>query len=401
MVPQMKSNEPLRNDLTKDPAPVRLTPADLGIGLLFDAIREAVIAADATTGRIVLWNPAAQAIFGYSADEAIGMLIEDLMPDEMRENHRRGLAKYAATGQGALIDSHQLLDLPAVTKDERPISIEMTLSPLSDPRQQGARYALAIIRDVTERRRSGEATEAALKREQEATDRLRALDEMKNSFLTAVSHDIRTPLAVILGLGVLLQREDELSVEQRKEFITKLVESARRLETLLTDLLDVDRLSRGTLDIHPRPVNLGLLAKQVAEETYLEKHNLKLQYEPVMAFADPARVERIIENLITNAGKHTPSGTEILLSVKREGDGVLISVDDSGPGIPDAHKLEIFLPFNRIDQNDPNPGPGLGLAMVDRFAKLHGGKAWVEDRPGGGAAFRVFLPRALPEERRA
>jgi PAS domain S-box-containing protein len=135
-------------------------PQDLGIGHLFERVRDAVIVADAHTGRIVLWNSAATEIFGYSVSEALEMNVEELVPERLKVQHRGGLARYRETGHGRYIDSRELLELPAVRKTGEAIRIEMSLSPIEPTRDVGdedRRYALAIVRDITERKRTEEA----------------------------------------------------------------------------------------------------------------------------------------------------------------------------------------------------------------------------------------------------
>jgi signal transduction histidine kinase len=109
--------------------------------------------------------------------------------------------------------------------------------------------------------------------------------------------------------------------------------------------------------------------------------------------ADAPKLERIIENLIVNAAKHTPAGTTVWVRLRAQDDGVLLLVEDEGPGVPAQLREQIFQPF-RQGRNiaDHAPGSGIGLALVAQFAGLHGGHAWVQDRPSGGASFRVFLP---------
>jgi signal transduction histidine kinase len=108
---------------------------------------------------------------------------------------------------------------------------------------------------------------------------------------------------------------------------------------------------------------------------------------------DAAKVERIVENLLANTARHTNEEAGIWVRVAPEGDGVMIAVEDGGAGVPDDLKEAIFEPFRQGPQRSHHsPGVGVGLSLVARFAELHGGRAWVEDRPGGGAAFRVFLP---------
>jgi signal transduction histidine kinase len=121
--------------------------------------------------------------------------------------------------------------------------------------------------------------------------------------------------------------------------------------------------------------------------------------EPITATVDASLVSRIIDNLLGNALKHTPSGTRVLLSVRAEGEDLLIVVDDSGPGVPDELRSSIFEIFDRGGK-DPSgvAGMGVGLSIVSQFAAVHGGKAWVEDAPGGGASFRVLLPGCVVAE---
>src|SRR4028119_1394536 len=135
-----------------------LAPRDLGMGHLFESVRDAVIVADANTGRMVLWNPAAEAIFGYSAAEALGMSVEELVPDYLKGRHRAGLAGYRDTGHGRYIDSDTVLDLPAVRKTGEEIHVELTLSPIEpvDGAAAEGRFVLAIVRDATERIRAEE-----------------------------------------------------------------------------------------------------------------------------------------------------------------------------------------------------------------------------------------------------
>src|SRR5918998_2982093 len=138
----------------------RLRPEDLGFGRLFERIQDAVIVAEAGTQRIVLWNPAAAKMFGYSVSEAMKMRVEALVPEPLKTAHREGIARYAQTGRGPYVDSDAPLDLPAVRKDGREISIELSLSPISpvhDADRGEGQFVLAIIRDVTRRKQAEEA----------------------------------------------------------------------------------------------------------------------------------------------------------------------------------------------------------------------------------------------------
>jgi signal transduction histidine kinase len=141
-------------------------------------------------------------------------------------------------------------------------------------------------------------------------------------------------------------------------------------------------------------VDLAALARRTIESLEpLADREIVADLEPVMIAADPAKVERILENLLMNAVRHTTDDRTIWLRIEPEDGGALISVEDDGPGVPEDLKKVIFEPFRQGPITSPHsPGTGIGLSLVARFAELHGGRAWVEDRVGGGASFRVFIP---------
>lgn len=237
------------------------------------------------------------------------------------------------------------------------------------------------------------AVRAAL-RERAVSDQLRELDGMKNSFLQAVSHELRTPLASILGYSLLLERkEDRLSKRERALALRQLAASSRKLNQLVVDLLDVDRLSRGIVEPQLSSTDVSELVQRVVEETPVGDRKVKIDVIPTPVEVDASKVERIVENLLSNAAKYTPAGTPITVRVRPENHGVCIVVEDAGPGVPDELKASIFRAFARGSASQlHSPGVGIGLSLVAQFAEMHGGRAWVEDRPGGGSSFRVFLP---------
>jgi signal transduction histidine kinase len=217
---------------------------------------------------------------------------------------------------------------------------------------------------------------------------------MKNTFLAAVSHELRSPLTSILGLSLTLERQDALSAEDRTDLLDRLAANARKLDRLLKDLLDIDRLNRGIVSPQYRVTDVGALARRTVESLdSLAERTIVVETDPVVITVDPAKVERIVENLLVNAARHTDSEHTIWLHVHAEDGGVLIAVDDDGPGVPAELREVIFEPFRQgPTASKATPGTGIGLSLVARFAELHGGRAWVEDRDGGGASFRVFLP---------
>ncbi len=241
----------------------------------------------------------------------------------------------------------------------------------------------------------GQRARTLYQREQDTADRLREVDEMKTTFLQAVSHELRTPLTAVGGYAEVLRRyQGELSGDRTELILDRLQENAQKLERLLADLLDVDRLSRGIVHLNREPTDVGAVARDVGDHLDGAHRLVHVRTEPVEVPADRAKVERIIENLIANALKHSPPGTNVDVTVEAVDRGALITVDDQGPGVPDDLKEEIFEPFRQgpTARDDAQPGTGIGLSLVARFVELHAGRTWVEDRPGGGARFRVLLP---------
>ena len=255
-----------------------------------------------------------------------------------------------------------------------------------------------VLFDITERKLAEEALRESERREREAAERLRALDEMKNTFLAAVSHELRSPLTSILGLSLTLERSPDIEGAERDDLLRRLAANAMKLDRLLKDLLDIDRLQRGIVEPQYRATDVGNLARRVlAQLEMLEGREVTVAATPIVMPVDPAKVERIVENLLTNAARHTTADVRIWLEVRPSEAGVLIVVEDDGPGVAPELRDAIFEPFRQGPTASPHaPGTGIGLSLVARFAELHGGRAWVEDRPGGGASFRVYVPAPRP-----
>jgi PAS domain S-box-containing protein len=249
--------------------------------------------------------------------------------------------------------------------------------------------------DVTEQKLAEAATHEALDRERQAAVELRAVDTMKNTFLDAVSHELRTPLAAVIGIALTLRRAgSRLAEEDTADLVGRLVANAGKLDRLLTDLLDLDRLSKGIVAPQRSRTNLAALVGRIAEEWRQRSgRRLEVLVEPVVAWVDAAKVERIVENLLVNADRHTTPDTPVWVKLARRGEGALLAVEDAGGGVPRELRAALFEPFRQGPGAHAHTlGVGIGLSLVARFAELHGGRAWVEDRPGGGASFRVLLP---------
>lgn len=252
-----------------------------------------------------------------------------------------------------------------------------------------------IVFDVTARQREQEAHTTALAREQEAADRLRQIVQAHRTFLSGISHELRTPLNGVLGFAQTLEAHGaDLDTTERRELLGRLTGNANRLGRLLDDLLDLDRANRDMLEVHrSEGVDVAAIATTIAGELSAPAHRVVVDVPATSVRLDRPKVERIIDNLLRNAVRHTPAGTTVWLRGQNHNGEVLITVEDDGPGI-DGDPETLFEPFRQGTRAtaQPSPGTGIGLALVRDFAALHGGTAWFEPREPSGSRFKVRLP---------
>lgn len=243
---------------------------------------------------------------------------------------------------------------------------------------------------------------ARLRREATEVEILRRTDELKSALINAVSHDLRTPLAAIIAAaGSLRQHDVEWTDEDREEFAESIEDEAQRLNLIVGNLLDLSRLEGGSL--RPEKVwydlsaivddVLGRLKSQTARHRLVV--DLPNDLPPILV--DPVELDQVLSNLVENAAKYTPPGTEVRVAARRVAGEIEIEVADRGPGVPDAALPHLFEPFYRVGGHERSPkGTGLGLAVARGLVEAHGGRIWAENRPGGGARFAFRLPLASP-----
>lgn len=236
-------------------------------------------------------------------------------------------------------------------------------------------YVLQIIEDISEAK--------------DAETAHRELDRLKDGFLRVVCHDLQNPLLTIAQLADLALAETCV-VGVHHEVLGRIAGQAARLQQMVTRFLSLDRLHRGDVVATRRPTDIAALVNRVVKGSDDGGHSLSVQTGSIEVAVDPEHVERIIESLLENARCHTPPGTPVWLRVGDACGGLYIAVEDAGPGVPDELKAKIFELFRTGSATSPRTG--VGLWVVARLAELHGGRAWVEDRPGGGARFCVTLP---------
>jgi signal transduction histidine kinase len=254
----------------------------------------------------------------------------------------------------------------------------------------------AVVWLVDELERTVRRQRRQIAHETEVAEDLRHENDMKNTLLHAVSHDLRGPLAGVLGAMQTIRRAEKLNLTDKEmdDLYGVIEQAGAKAARLVEDLLDLDRLDRGQLEPQREPTDVEAIAERLAGELpTLAGHPVRVDGPHVLVEVDGTMTERIIENLLNNAARHTPPGTPVHVEVGARPSGVQVVVEDEGPGVPDDLKPTIFEPFRQGE--DARGGVGIGLSLVGRFAELHGGSARVEDRDGGGARFVVDLPGAV------
>jgi PAS domain S-box-containing protein len=348
--------------------------------MLFDRHPVPMWVFDSDTLRFLDVNEAAVARYGYSREEFLSMTIKDIRPEEDVDE----LVKVLSTENRVSTWRHR-------TKDGRVFHVEVISREI---RLHGVSSRLIIANDVSERMRVERDLRTAFEKERAAASRLRALDEMKNTFLNAVSHELRTPLSSVVGGATTLERLGlDLSLEDQRELLRAVTENALKLQRMLADLLDLDRLTRGALRPRLTPTELGGLVRRVVEDSeFVHGRQVEVKATAMVLPVDPPKVERILENLLANAIKYSPEGMPLWVEIRRVPEGAIISVDDLGPGVPEDLRESIFEPFRQgPNAHSHSPGVGIGLSLVSKFAEMHGGRAWWQEREGGGSSFRVLL----------
>lgn len=222
-------------------------------------------------------------------------------------------------------------------------------------------------------------------------------ERMRSSLLSAVSHDLRTPLSAIIGAGsTLLENESSLETKSQRELIVSILDEAERLNRLVANLLDMTRLQAGALVVRKQwqPVEEVIGAALARLSRQLADHPTTTHIAPDLPFAllDDLLIQQVLLNLLENAIRHTPAGTPIDISARMEEKNIVVEVADRGPGLPRDDLNRLFEKFYQSASSKNRSGAGLGLAICRGIVQLHGGAIEAMNRPEGGAAFRFTLP---------
>lgn len=327
-------------------------------------------------GLVESFNPAAEKIFMYAADEIIGKNVNMLMPEPYSSEHDGYLDNYHKTSKKKIIGIGR--EVEGLRKDGSVFPLDLAVSEVKVA-GKGRRYT-GIVRDITERKE---------------------VDKMKNEFVSTVSHELRTPLTSIRGsLDLLLGGvHGELS-EQAYEFIKIANNNTERLLLLINDILDMQKIESGKMAFHFGRIDLNtLLADAIRDNAaYAKQYGVHFKVvrtvENAALFADPDRIIQVLNNLLSNACKFSPKESFVELSAARNNGILRVSVTDYGTGIPEEFQASLFDKFTQADGSDARAkgGTGLGLAISRLIIEKHGGKMGFNTKVGLGTTMYFDLP---------
>jgi two-component system sensor histidine kinase KdpD len=247
-----------------------------------------------------------------------------------------------------------------------------------------------VISNLTERTRRQAREQAALEVQAE-TERIRS------ALLASISHDLRTPLAVMSGASsTLAEQGEQLDPDERRALARSVFEKSREMSGHVAKVLQMTRLETGAMQIERDWVSLEEVAASVLDRLRLplaaHRVMMEIPADLPLVQVDAALIEQALGNLLENAARHTPAGTVVRLRAQRAGSEIVVSVEDYGGGLPEGDVERVFAKFHRGSVEGGGSGMGLGLAIARSIVRLHGGRAWAERVPAGGTVFRFALP---------
>jgi len=378
----------------------RVAESEALYSAIVNAALDCVVTID-SAGTIIEFNPAASRVFGFSRDEAVGRELAGLIiPERLRERHRVALRRTVETGEARIVG--QRLEMPALRADGSEFPVEIALARVGG---RGQPIFTAHMRDITDRKHAERERELLLSRERAARVDAEAANRSKDQFLATVSHELRTPLTAILGWASMLKTR-RFAPERTQQIYESLERNAHAQAQIVGDLLDVSRIVTGRLRLESKTFDVSEVANMSLETirpTAVAK-GVALISEigggPYLVSGDPARLQQVIWNLLTNAVKFTPAGGMVTLRVVRDSSYVMIEVSDTGIGIAPDMLPRVFDRFWQADGSTTrvHGGLGLGLALVRHLVELHGGEVSAESEGHGrGTHFTVRLPARVAE----
>lgn len=376
----------LRSELLeRRQAEKRLKESDLQYQQALNAINDLVLIKDSNS-KIVWANKAFCDYYGMSNEELQGQLdAPDVRPD-LTAQYLRDDALVFKTGQPLNISEE-----PIVRHDGEIRYFHTVKTPIFDLNNNIV-MSIGVSRDITVRKESDTQIQLALKKERE-------LNELKNRFGGMISHEFRNPLASIMNSSNLLESySDKLTTEKKVLYFRRIRQQVNKLVSLLDDILIMNKLDSPSFSLSKEPVVLEKLCHEIVEELQVNTADHKLiikktgSTSPIIG--DDNLIRYVLTNLLSNAIKYSPEGGNIITHTIYDDDTVLISVNDTGIGIPPGDVEKLFDPFYRASNIGRISGTGLGLAIVKHVVDLHEGDVSVDSKLGEGTVFTVSLPLA-------
>ncbi len=336
---------------------------------------------------ILEWNPKAEVIFGYRAEEVIGKLLSDtIIPHQYREAHKKGMQHFLKTGEGPVLN--KTIEITALNKAGREFYINLSIS---NVKLEGKWLFIAFLSDITERKK----TEETLIRKEAELLRIKMAEERKDEFISIASHELKTPLTTIKAyaqLAISVMEPDTATTG----YIKKIDEYTGKLNTLLNELLDVSKIHAGKLKLSPAEIDFKDFFKDVLTtmQQITPTHKLILdKNDNAIVKIDTLRLEQVVTNLISNAAKYSPGKEKIIINSMKKDDTLVVSFTDYGIGIPQENITKVFDRFYRVDEVSKEfSGLGIGLFISAEIIKQHGGTIWAESKEGEGSTFYFSLP---------
>ena len=328
-------------------------------------------------------NPRMAALLHTEPDKMVGLPVAKyLHPDEFA----RVFEVFQPLWKGA-IDTVES-DSRAIRADSSEVWLHWSATGVRNAKGR-LEYFIAMYEDTDAEHAANEAAAAHLAG-------LERLNRLKSEFVSLVSHEFRTALVGISGFSEMI-RDEEVSVDEAKSYAADINKDAERLNRMINDMLDLDRIEAGRMEIHPQPVDLNSLLGDAVDRARAssERHSIVSQFDahrPIVQ-ADPDRIAQVVANLLSNAVKYSPEGGEIVVTSAAQDGHVDVSVRDHGIGIAAEFVQHLFSRYERYEKtNNKILGTGLGLAIARQIIEMHGGKIWVVSEPGHGSDFHFTLP---------
>ena len=356
-------------------------------------------------GIIENWNQQAEIMFGWTEEEVLGLeLAQIIIPERYRQQHSRGLKHFLKTGEGPALN--KVIEVSSLKKNSDEFPVELKISPLMI---EGKYMFIGFVRDISERKKAEEQFKKLITEIQKA-------NRMKTEFLSNMSHELRTPLNSILILARLLEENKNQRLSEKEIEYAKIIQkSGKDLLSLINDILDLNKIEAGKVDLVKEKVYFQQLAENMYDtfNNYVSSKNIQFKIEIAASlkeeyiYSDVIRLQQVLRNLLSNAFKFTGKGGQVtlriveeknkdnltkqsLLKVKRV---ISFSVLDTGIGIPENKLKLIFDPFQQVDNSISRKygGTGLGLYITQGIVNLLEGEIKVRSKENAGSEFTVFF----------